>query len=330
MALPELVPSVPQAGTAPAVVLAVVGGVLYALLALRALWTFALTRRFTDLVVALGCAWLGAALIPQLILGFGTVGFYGGHVLELAGIAMIAIPAVADLARGGASRPLVGNLSAKELVAAEEAYLGPRVRALLVSLAAKDDSTEQHTRRVALRAVQVGEALRLPADVLRELALGALLHDIGKLSVPDAVLKKPSGLTDEEFDQIKKHPGAGLRLLQALGGFSAEVHALVHEHHERLDGSGYPQGLRGDELALPTRILAVCDVYDALTSDRVYRGAWRTDAAMRLLREGAGTQFDPRCVDALAQVLAAEDAHGVRWQPPVVTGDAAPAPAPAG
>jgi putative nucleotidyltransferase with HDIG domain len=305
MTFPSLVPSVPSPGSPPAVALTAVGGALYLMLALRALRTFALTRRATDLVVAVGCCWLGVALIPQLIVGYGTLGFYLGHGFEVVGLGMVALPAILDLRRGGASRPLVGDLTAAEVVVAEEAFLGSRVRSLLLSLEHKDRSTERHTRRVALLAVRVAEHLRLPPAALRHLAVGALLHDIGKLAVPDAVLGKPGALTDEEFAEIKRHPGAGLRLLDELGGFDREVHRLVGQHHERLDGSGYPEGLNGPELGIGPRILAVCDVFDALTSDRVYRGAWPVADAMGLLRSEAGTKLDGACVHALEQVLAA-------------------------
>jgi putative nucleotidyltransferase with HDIG domain len=304
MLAPSLVPSVPRAGSAVAIALAVGGALLFGLLTLRALWTFALTRRAADLAVAVGCVWLGVALVPQLITGFGTVGFYAGHVLEVWGVALVAVPAVVDLIRDGASRPLVGDLSAAEVVLAEERFLGPRVRTLLLTLEEKDRSTERHTRRVALLAVRVAEELRLPAATLRHLAVGALLHDIGKLSVADHVLCKPGSLTDEEFEEIKRHPGAGLRLLRELGGFSTEVHKLVHEHHERLDGSGYPNGLAGPQLGIGPRILAVCDVFDALTSDRVYRDAWTEADALGLLRSDAGTKLDAACVHALERVLA--------------------------
>ena len=138
-------------------------------------------------------------------------------------------------------------------------------------------------------AVQVGEALGLPRRRLRRLALGGLLHDMGKLSVPSAVLRKPGPLDDAEFAEIRKHPEAGERLLRDLGGFAPEVRRLVLDHHERLDGSGYPRGLRGDELDVETRILAVCDVYDALVSDRVYRAG--LDAGAR-----AGAAARPRAV----------------------------------
>jgi putative nucleotidyltransferase with HDIG domain len=303
MLFPSVVPSVPQVGSPEAIALLVVGAGLYATIVLRALRTFALTRRARDLVAALGCVWLGVALFPQMVMGYLTVGFYVGHGFEIAGIAMVAVPAVLDLVRGGSSRPLVGDLSATEIVAAEERFLGPRVRALLLSLEEKDRSTEQHTRRVAMLAVRVGEQLRLPPATLRHLAVGGLLHDIGKLSVSDAVLHKPGKLTDAEFDEIKRHPGAGLKLLRELGGFPQQVHSLVHEHHERLDGSGYPQGLAGPELGIGPRLLAVCDVFDALTDDRVYRSAWEVEDALSLLRSEAGTKLDARCVHALERVV---------------------------
>jgi HD-GYP domain-containing protein (c-di-GMP phosphodiesterase class II) len=126
------------------------------------------------------------------------------------------------------------------------------------------------------------------------------------------VLTKPGPLDDTELAEIRKHPEAGERLLRDLGGFAPGVLRLVLDHHERLDGSGYPRGLVGDELDLETRILAVCDVYDALVSDRVYRAAWTPDRAIALLRDPA--QFDPSCVAALERVL----------EPPFVVDVAAP------
>ena len=141
---------------------------------------------------------------------------------------------------------------------------------------------------------------------LRALAIGGLLHDMGKLSVPERILKKPSSLEDDEFAVIKRHPEWGLKLLRELGGFPAGVLDLVHSHHERLDGKGYPRGLAECDLSLDTRIMTVCDVYDALVSPRVYRDAWSHEAAIGLLRDQTGTAFDQRCVAALEAVLERE------------------------
>jgi putative nucleotidyltransferase with HDIG domain len=313
IAYPTVVPKVPTAGSDAAYALLACGLSFCVLLTHRATRTFWLTRRPADLLVAVGCIWLGVALVAQLVIGPMTLGYYLGHGLELAAVAMIAIPAARDIARTGASFPLVGDLTATDLVASEEAYLGPRVRALMVRLAERDGSTEEHTRRVAILAAQVGEELKLPATTRRHLAVGGLLHDIGKLSVPLEILRKPSGLTDEEYAEIKRHPEAGRRLLEELGGFSPTVRDLVSDHHECLDGRGYPRGLTEEELPLHTRILTVCDVYDALVSDRVYRSAWSPERAFELLRDQAGCAFDERCVEALARVVGLPEQAAPAW-----------------
>ena len=303
LAVPALVPMIPQAGSPPALALLAWGLFCLAVLAHRAVRTHALTQRSTDLLVIAGCAWLAVSLYGGLVMGPGNVAFYSGHALELGGIALIGIPTALDLMSGGASRPLVGDLTATELVASEEAYLGTRVRSLLVRLADRDTSTEEHTRRVALLAARVGEELKLPPALRRQLAVGGLLHDIGKLSVPLEILNKPGALDDAEFAEIRKHPEAGRRLLDELGGFSETVRRLVTDHHERLDGTGYPRGLKGADLTVETRILAACDVYDALVSDRVYRAAWTPERALALLHQESGTGFDPKVVEALERVV---------------------------
>jgi HD domain len=310
--VPSFVPGVPEPASPAALVVLVVGLGFYGLLGLRALHTFLLTRRWADLLVVVGLVWLAGALIAALVLDFRQLGWWIGHGLELAGIALVGGAVGLDLHRGVQSRPLSGDLRGSELVSAEETFLGSHIRALVVRLAEKDAYTEEHTRRVALRAVQVGEELGLPPGRLRSLAVGGLLHDIGKLSVPDEVLKKPGPLDKDEYAVIQRHPEHGRRLLRELGGFGEGVLRLVHDHHERLDGSGYPSGLRGDELDLDARILAVCDVYDALISTRVYRAAWSAEKALGLLFEQTGSAFDIRCVDALARVLAREAGSPLR------------------
>jgi putative nucleotidyltransferase with HDIG domain len=303
MAVPSLVPPVPEPASPPAFVALAAGVFFYAVLVLRALKTYLLTRRAGDLAVVVGIAWLTAALPAALLLDYTDLGWWLGHGFELAGIVIVGATVAADLRRSAQSRSLVGDLRAAELVAEEEAFLGARVRALTQRLAEKDESTEEHTRRVALRAVQVGEELGLAPGRLRALAIGGLLHDIGKLSVPEQILKKPAALEEDEFAVIKRHPDWGIKLLRELGGFAASVQELVHSHHERLDGKGYPRGLSGCDLGLDTRILTVCDVYDALVSPRVYRNAWSHEAALGLLRDETGAAFDERCVAALEAVL---------------------------
>jgi len=303
---PNVVPSVPEPGSPLAWSVLVVGLGFYALLGVRALRTYLLTHRVADLVVVVGLVWLASALVASLLLGYWNLGWWLGHGFEIAGIALVGIPVAADLLRTNPSRPLVGDLRGADLVASEEAFLGSQVRSLMVALANKDEYTEEHTRRVALRAVQVGEELGLTTARQRSLAVGGLLHDIGKLRCPDEILKKPGPLTDDEYAVVREHAEAGRKLLKELGGFGEPVLRLVQGHHERLDGSGYPYGLREAQLDLDTRILAVCDVYDALRSTRVYRDAWSHERAVALLRGAADTEFDSRCVEALERVLARE------------------------
>jgi putative nucleotidyltransferase with HDIG domain len=306
LGFPSVVPDVPDPRSPGAVAALIIGMSLFGVLILRALKTYLLTRRAVDLAVVIGVAWLMAAIPPATLMTFMDLGWWIGHALELAGIVIVSVTVAIDLRRSAQSRSLVGDFSAAELVAKEETFLGARVHALLQRLAEKDESTEEHTRRVALRAVQVGEELGLAPGRLRALAIGGLLHDMGKLSVPDRILRKPSSLEDDEFAVIKKHPEWGLKLVRELGGFPAGVLDLVHSHHERLDGKGYPRRLAECDLSLDTRIMTVCDVYDALVSPRVYRDAWSHEAAIGLLHEQTGTAFDRRCVAALEAVLDRE------------------------
>jgi putative nucleotidyltransferase with HDIG domain len=284
-----------------------VGLLFYGVVGWRALRTFVLARRRADVLVVVGIVWLAASLVPALTMDYRALGWWFGHGFEVIGILVVGAPVALDLFRAYPTRPLAGDLAGAELVSQEEAYLGSHVRALTELLARKDVSTEKHTRRVALLAVRVGEELGLPAVRLRSLAIGGLLHDIGKLRVPAEILGKPGALTDAEFATIERHPSWGDELLGGLG-FGRAVRRLVLDHHERLDGSGYPHGLHAEAIDLDTRILAVCDVYDALRSTRVYRDAWSHERAVALLRDESGVRLDGRCVAALERVLARDAA----------------------
>ena len=319
LADPAGIPEVPEPGGPLAIGALVLGLALFASLAARAVRTWTLTRRLADLLVVVGTVWLGVALVPQMLDQPWGWTWWLGHALEICGVLLVGGPVALDLNRGAQSRPLTGDLRAADLVAREEEFLGTRVRALMVRLAEKDEYTEGHTRRVATRAVQVGERLGLSPGRLRDLAIGGLLHDIGKLSTPDAILKKPGPLSDEERDVIGLHPERGEQLIVELGGFSDQVRRLVLDHHERLDCKGYPNGRGGPELDRETRILSVCDVFDALVSERVYRPAWTEHQAFELLAQEAGTAFDPRCVEALAFVLADERAARLSPLSPVAS-----------
>lgn len=303
---PGLVPAIPEPGSPEADALLAIGFVVYGIVGVRAFRTFLLTQRFLDLLVVVGLVWLATALVPALTMEWEYLGWWVGHEVELNGILFVGVAVAVDLARSAQGRPLAGDLSGAELVQAEDVFLGSQVRALTVTLAEKDEYTERHTRRVALLAVEVGEELGLSKSRLRTLAIGGLVHDIGKLSIPDHILRKPGPLDDDEYAVIKQHPESGHKLLGELGGFSSGVRRLVLDHHERLDGKGYPQGISGEAIDLDTRILTACDVYDALITKRVYRSAWSQEAALEFLRSETGTAFDARVVDALARVTGGE------------------------
>ncbi len=303
---PAAIPQLPGPGGSLAEVVLVGGLLLLGLLAYRAARTFLLTRRTGDVAIVLGLVWLGCAQFGLLLYTGMEFAFWFAHLLEAAGLVFVGVPVALDLKHRSRSYALRGRLKAVELVSARKRSTSARACvALMERLAAKDAYLERHTRasRVAL-AVQVGEQLGLSATRLRALAIGGLLHDIGKLSLPDRILQKPGPLTDEEFAVIRLHPVNGDALIVQLGGFPAAVRRLVLNHHERLDGNGYPNKLGEQQLDLETRILTVCDVFDALTSKRVYRDAWSQDRALALLHEESGGAFDPSCVTALETILA--------------------------
>jgi putative nucleotidyltransferase with HDIG domain len=182
-----------------------------------------------------------------------------------------------------------------------ELYLST-IKSLALAVDAKDQYTHQHILRVQRYAVAIAKRMGLADDELEGVNTGALLHDIGKIGVPDAVLLKPGRLTDEEFDLIKQHPSMGAQILGPVE-FPWPVLPVVKYHHEKWDGTGYPEGLKGEAIPLTARILAVADVYDALTSNRSYRSAWSHEKARAEIERCAGSHFDPQVVDAFLQII---------------------------
>ncbi|MGE3958712.1 MAG: HD domain-containing phosphohydrolase [Vicinamibacterales bacterium] len=183
----------------------------------------------------------------------------------------------------------------------EAAYAGA-IRALAAALDARDPYTAGHSERVSVLSVAVGQALDLPEPELEVLRLGALLHDIGKIGIPDSVLRKPGPLTDEEFEAIMEHPVVGARILRSIPFLHRHID-IVELHHERPDGLGYPKGLRGDDIPLLARIVHVTDAYDAITSARAYRQGRSSEEAIRELWRCAGTEYHAEIVTALARAL---------------------------
>jgi len=193
----------------------------------------------------------------------------------------------------------LGRLEAEKTHVEEMASLHLRtIESLALAIEAKDHTTHDHLRRVEIYAVEIGNELRLPDEQIQALRAASLLHDIGKLAVPEHIIAKPGKLTPEEFEKMKIHPVVGAQILDKVG-FPYPVVPIVRSHHEKWDGSGYPDGLKGEDIPIGARILSAVDCLDALASDRQYRRALPLDDAMAYVVSEAGKAFDPRIVEIL-------------------------------
>ncbi|TMD50071.1 MAG: diguanylate cyclase [Chloroflexi bacterium] len=189
----------------------------------------------------------------------------------------------------------------------EESYVAT-IGALAAALDAKDRYTEAHSRETADLAVNVGKRLDLPPDQLRLLKYGALLHDIGKIGIPGYILQKPGPLTSEEFAIMREHPVIGERIVASVA-FLAPLGPIIRAEHERWNGTGYPDGLKGEEIPIEARIIHACDAFHAMASDRSYRKALPIQAIVAEFKKETGQQFDPRVVDVMLDLIEHEPPH---------------------
>ncbi|WP_051569432.1 HD-GYP domain-containing protein [Alkaliphilus transvaalensis] len=176
------------------------------------------------------------------------------------------------------------------------------VYALTKTVEAKDPYTDGHSKRVAEYAEKIAKKMGINEMKIDTLKTAALLHDIGKIGISDNILNKPDKLTSEEFDVIKQHPSIGVEILSTVD-FLKEVKEIILQHHEKYDGSGYPHGLRADEISIEAYILAVADAFDAMTSDRSYRKGMTREKAMKILHEDSATHFHPQVVKCFMEIL---------------------------
>lgn len=207
------------------------------------------------------------------------------------------------------------SLAAKELVrnnrrldmtnqALTSSYMDA-IRSLTSALELRDKETEGHSERVVALSVLIGQRMGLDQDVLVRLVIGAYLHDVGKIGVPDSILLKPGRLTDEERSVMQTHVRKGLEIIGKIG-FLEEGKEVVAGHHERFEGGGYPQGISGEEIPLTARIFALVDVFDALRSKRPYKDPFSYEESSRIIREDAGRHFDPAVVEAFQSIREEE------------------------
>ncbi len=204
---------------------------------------------------------------------------------------------------GSAASIFASHATNVQLFRGKEQVLTSAVRSLVSAIEAKDEYTRGHSDRVALYGRRIATEMGYDFDTCERLYLTGILHDVGKIGVPDATLTKPNNLTDEEYEQIQQHPDDGWGILQGLDSLSYVLPGVLH-HHERYDGRGYPDGLSGEAIPIEARILAVADSFDAMTSTRPYRQGMPIEKAVEIIRAGAGEQWDPKVVEAFLTSLS--------------------------
>jgi len=237
--------------------------------------------------------------LPYYLVGSAVAGLVGWSNQHISWqTTLLALPAMFVIYRS--DRLYVAKLENEKRHVAEMAGLHLRtIEALALAIEAKDQSTHDHLRRVRVYAMELAKLLNLSSEQLEALRAAALLHDIGKLAVPEHIIAKPSRLTPEEFEKVKIHPVVGAEILERVQ-FPYPVVPIVRSHHEKWDGSGYPDGLKGEEIPIGARILSAVDCLDALASDRQYRRAFPLDEAMQFVISESGKAYDPQVVELLS------------------------------
>jgi HD-GYP domain-containing protein (c-di-GMP phosphodiesterase class II) len=236
---------------------------------------------------------------------FGTPGrlsWFDYHVYLLAGFGAAAFAVMLGYRRARGVDGAMHGLTLTETV--DQVFNGSpeALRVLIGAVEARDLYTQGHSHRVAEMSARIGLEIGLSADQVRVLVQGAIIHDIGKIGMPDSVLNKEGPLTRDERKLIEEHPVVGWDIAKRIVSLRKALPVIRH-HHERMDGLGYPDRLEGDTIPFYARIVAVADVWDALTSTRSYREAWSEERALRVMFEGRGTQFDPKCLDAFLTLM---------------------------
>ena len=227
--------------------------------------------------------------------------FWFAHGFDIGGVFLATIGGAIIYARSGAPRTILAPVVAYDPHSALEVGLAPVVREFVADLQLKDQLTRDHVVRCGSFAIDLAVHVGLPPEQVREAGLVSLLHDVGKLEIPDEILKKPGPLTQQEFAVMQTHTTRGHRILCEAEGLDWLASGVL-AHHERVDGRGYPHGLQADEIPVVARVVAVCDAYDAMTIDRPYRDGMGAERAREILLEHAGSHWDERFVNALVRL----------------------------
>jgi putative nucleotidyltransferase with HDIG domain len=259
------------------------------------------TRFPLQISIVYSAAWL---ISSQLIMTLGDtwkLSWWMYHFLLLASMIVMLVGLMKQYAVKGTLTASLRALFTNDPFERISGSISPSVRDFVIATEQKDSYTAGHTFRVTMYALKLAEELRLKPEALRVISHGTLLHDVGKIRIPDSILNKPDRLTSEEREIIEKHPLYGYEMCRDLGIMLEEL-SIIRSHHEKWDGSGYPDKLAGEKIPFLARVVAVVDVYDALTSDRAYRKAWAHEEAMKFIEQQKGIHFDPICVAAWASL----------------------------
>jgi putative nucleotidyltransferase with HDIG domain len=271
------------------------------LLNLLTMYRYYQSYRFTRFSLQISIVYsIGWLIVSQMIMIMGDIwklSWWLYHFLLLGSMIVMLFGLKKQYVEKGTLSLALRALFTNDLLERITSSVSPSVRELVMETEKKDLYTVGHTYRVTMYALKLAEALRLTPEHLRAIAQGTLLHDVGKILIPDSILNKPGRLTKDEREIIERHPLYGYDMCNDFG-FMKEEMGIIRSHHEKWDGSGYPDQLAGENIPFLARVVAVADVYDALTSNRSYRKAWTHEEAMKFIEEQKGTHFDPRCVEA--------------------------------
>lgn len=296
--------ALPEARMGQPAVVAV--GVASLVVALRISWRqlelYWIGRRAASLVAALAIAYLGLTGLVWIGDRAFNPGWWFVHALDITAVLLACTALVFGYRQDRHMSDLLAPVLAREPLVALRLGLSPVVHRFVADLNTKDDLTRDHVLRVAELAMRAGQRADLPPLRLRWLGLGAMLHDIGKLETPLAILTKPGPLTETETHTMREHAAAGARLL-ANEADLAPCAPFVEAHHERVDGHGYPRGLQGEQIPFEARLISVCDAFDAMAHTRHYRNGMGAERAIAILNEHAGSQWDEQCVALVAEEI---------------------------
>lgn len=288
----------------------VIGMVGAAVLARRQVWLFQISGRGSALAVAGAVATIAVAATAGVVVDAGSVPAWAVLVLESLGVFVAGVAILVAYRTEIAVTDILAPLVAFEPLASLEVGMAPEVHAFVSALERIDPITRDHVVRTSALAMRVAARAGLAPAVVRDVTIGALLHDIGKLVVPSEILHKPGSLTDDEFAIIRTHPEQGERLLHGAPSLCGAA-LYVRGHHERVDGRGYPDGLEGDAVPFEVSLVSVVDAWDAMTNTRQYREGMSDERATAILRDGAGSQWRHDVVSLLLAELRANGAADV-------------------